>query len=78
MYALGIDLLAIIVNTSNCDEGGKHWVAFVISHESKTVEIFDSTGQYTTELTPVREFAKYITNECSTMFSTQYKLRYFN
>ena len=32
MYALGIDLLAIIVNTSNCDEGGKHWVAFVISH----------------------------------------------
>lgn len=37
-------MLAIIINTCGCDQGGQHWVAVVVSHVDRTVEIFDSTG----------------------------------
>ena len=49
-YAQGIDLHAIVINTARCDSAGVHWVAFVIDHNNKSIEIFDSTGQYEQEL----------------------------
>jgi len=73
MYALGADMLCIILNTANCDQSGTHWVSFVIDIQNSSLELFDSTGEYSQELTPVREFAKFLTTECTNVFGRDFK-----
>ena len=68
MHAEGVDFLGIVVNTASCDAGGVHWVAFCIDNVQRTVEIFDSTGEYRQELKPVLGFGRFLVAECSSIF----------
>ena len=74
MYAEGADFVGIILNTSNCDAAGVHWVAFCVDHNNRTIEIFDSTGEYRQELQPVLGFGRFLVAECSSIFDKEYKL----
>lgn len=74
MHAEGVDFLGIVVNTADCSSGGVHWVAFAIDHILRTIEIFDSTGEYRRELEPVLGFARFLVRECNSVFDEKYKL----
>lgn len=74
MHAEGVDFLGIVLNTASCSSGGVHWVAFAVDHVSRTIELFDSTGEYRRELQPVLGFARFLVAECSSIFDEEYKL----
>lgn len=78
MFAQGTDLICSIVNTARCSDSGQHWVAFVISHKSRTVEIFDSTGEYREELKPVLAFATFIADQCSLTMGVPYTVMHLD
>ncbi len=74
MYADGVDLVASIINTAKCSDSGQHWVAVVLSHTTRTVEVFDSTGEYKEELKPVLAFARYLADNCTKTMGTKYSI----
>ena len=78
MYMDGFDLVAIILNTSRCHESGEHWIPFVVSHKSASIEILDSTGDYDREMAPIIAFAEKLRDECSLLFGRRYELKIYN